>query len=103
MSERGSFVTEYIYCNNCFEALKKILLHNDKHFCSQTINSWENNVKELPIIAGKLGGLYSGEEIVSFEMDIEPQIAKVICHPLRIAILAEDGEKILYIKPIKDE
>ena len=102
MSERGSFVTEYVYCVRCFEALKKILLHNEKYFCSQTINSWEDSPKELPIIAGKLGGLYSGEEIVSFEMETEPQIAKVICHPVRIAILAESGEKIIHIKPLKD-
>jgi hypothetical protein len=26
MSERGSFVTEYIYCDKCFHVVKKVLL-----------------------------------------------------------------------------
>lgn len=55
MSERGSFITEYIYCDKCFEACKQILLGNTK---------WLNSLQihELPIIAGKIGGLYCGEE-----------------------------------------
>lgn len=107
MSERGSFVTEYIYCDKCFAALKKLLVSNDKYLCSRTISSWHskpfmflfNKKEELPIIAGKVGGLYSGEELNTFEFELNPKIAKVICHPVRIAVLAESGEQIFHILP----
>lgn len=47
MSERGSFCTEYVYCHKCFDACRKVLLGDVKYLNSQEI-------KELPIIAGKL-------------------------------------------------
>lgn len=95
MSQRGSFVTEYIYCDKCFEAAKKVLIADDKYLAATTISPWTGSSdKELPIIAGKIGGIYSGEEFVIFEKELLLELSKVICHPLRIAVLAEDGEKI---------
>lgn len=102
MSERGSFVTEYIYCNECLAAAKQVLLSSEKHMCSAIIPSWEGcPEKELPIIAGKIGGLFSGEELHTFEFELGPALAKVICHPLRIAVLAESGEQIFAIAPTR--
>ncbi len=98
MSERGSFVTQYIDCDECFNATKKILLKTDKFLCSSVIPGWSNE-PELPIIAGKIGGLYSGEELHTFEFEIIPDLAAKICHPLRIAVLAENGERIFTVLP----
>lgn len=102
MSERGSFVTEYIYCEKCFEAIKQILLEKEKFLCSVTIPTWEEDGGELPIIAGKIGGLYGSEELHTFDFELNGQISKVICHPVRIAVLAEQGEQIFFINPITE-
>ena len=100
MSERGSFVTEYIYCPKCFEAAKKILLDRVKYLCSQTIDSWAPGDVCLPIIAGKVGGGYSNEEFVTFETEYVPDLEAVLCHPLRIAVLADTvGERIYTVEP----
>ena len=102
MSERGSFTTEYIYCKDCFEAVRKILEKDDKYLKGVQIPMWSGNEtgEELPIIAGKIGGLHSGEELETFEFELNQEIAKVICHPVRIAVLAESGERIFTIEPI---
>jgi len=95
MSERGSFVTEFIYCPNCFEAIKPILIDDNKYLDSTTI-------KTRPIIAGKIGGLYAGEELHTFEFDLIPQLEKVICHKIRIAVLSDTGgNKIFIVRPQK--
>ncbi len=101
MSERGSFVTEYIYCEKCFEIAKKYLLDNRKHLCSIVIPSWEKG-KELTIIAGKIGGGYPGHELIIFTYEIIPKLEKEICHKLRIAVIGESGEDIFIIEPNKE-
>ncbi len=94
MSERGSFVTQYIYCPDCFEAAKKILLGDGKYLDSTVI-------KDKPIIAGKIGGLYGGDEFTTF-IGIIPDLEKTICHNLRIAVLSDsDGERIFILNPLK--
>ena len=98
MSERGSFTTEYLYCDKCFEITKKVLLSNHKYLCSTTVPGWGER-KELPIIAGKIGGLAPQEEIDQFESYLIPELEKSICHPMRIAVLAEEGQKILLAVP----
>ena len=101
MSERGSFVTEYIYCAHCLEAAREVLLRREKFLCSTEIPSWEgaDPATYLPIIAGKVGGLYAGEELNTFEFDLCDELATRICHPLRIAVLAEQGEEIFTVMP----
>lgn len=99
MSERGSFVTEYIYCIKCAEATAGLLLKKNKYLCSTFIPSWING-ERLPILAGKIGGLYAGEEINAFESEYIPQLERYLCHELRIAVLAESGERIFIVRPI---
>jgi len=99
MSERGSFVTEYIYCGKCLEVAKSVLLKNEKYLRGIVVPMWGENPGELPIIAGKIGGMYSGEELDIFEVEIAPALADVLCHPMRIAVLAEIGEQIFTVTP----
>jgi len=103
MSERGSFVTEYIYCPKCFEAAKGVLLARDKYLCSIAIPHWDefsrNEGPELPIIAGKIGGLGEGEELITFEFDINEKLSEVLCHPMRIAVLADSDERFFIVVP----
>lgn len=99
MSERGSFCTEYVYCPVCLSAAKFVLLSRGKYLCSTVLLSWDGEGKYLPIIAGKIGGLYSGEEIDTFRDELIPQLEGLICHPLRIAVLAESGQEILTANP----
>lgn len=104
MSERGSFVTEYIYCPQCFEAAKKVLLGKDKYLCSVAIPTWEKEVPkrnkrlpphepELPIIAGKIGGLYAGEEVHAMEEYLR-ELAPLLCdgHDVTVAVLPDSGD-----------
>lgn len=98
MSERGSFVTEFIYCEKCFAAAKTVLIDQQKYLCSQVILA--PGGKEHPIIAGKVGGLYGCEELHDFE-GYSVELGALICHPLRIAVLAEAGQQIFTIEPAK--
>ena len=99
MSERGSFTTEYIYCDECLKKAKAILLSSTKMLCSQEIKSWSpDDTLPLPIIAGKVGGYYMGEELITF-MLIAEELEKQLCHPMRIAVLAEEGSEIFNINP----
>ena len=99
MSERGSFVTEFIHCNKCLDGIRKVLIGDRKYLKSIEIPHWGRGNEKLPIIAGKIGGLYGGEELHSFEFEFIPKIKKLICHEIRIAVLAETGERIFRITP----
>lgn len=97
MSERGSFVTEYIYCERCLDAIKPILLRDSKGLRGTMMPSWtEAETPFLPIIAGKIGESYPGGEMHAFEYGLLPRIASVICHPVRIAVLADNGDSAVF-------
>ena len=101
MSERGSFVTEYIYCTKCFKAAESVLIADDKYLKGVTIPVWSGSITEcLPIIAGKVGGMREGEEFEVFENKLIPEICKIICHNIRIAVISDsDGERFFVAKP----
>ena len=88
MSQRGSFVTEYIYCDKCFQAAKTVLLSRDKGLCSVAVPHWnpEQEGPEMPIIAGKIGGSAN-----SFVQEVGQKLSEAICHPVRIAVLEEES------------
>jgi hypothetical protein len=91
LSERGSYVTEYVYCPECFEGLKAILfVPAEKYLTATLVTSWHPD-KTLPIIAGKVGGLAAGEERFTFDVVLRPHIESALCHPLRIAVLPDSG------------
>jgi len=106
MSERGSFVTQYFYCERCFAVAKDVLLAKEKYLCSCVIPSWGGGVDELPIIAGKIGGLYSNEEVISFEEELGPQIAeKMVCpdHAINIVVMPDNGTPVLFSITMKKD
>lgn len=89
MSERGSFVTDYIYCPECLKAMESVLVRSGKYLTGRRIESWQVG-EFLPIIAGKIGGMYGGEEIVEMTYELfTPDNAP--CHPVRMAVLSDTG------------
>lgn len=94
MSERGTWVTEHIYCAQCLETFQKFL---SERGCLTDRNKYWSYVKPSAwCFAGRISGLYAGEEIHDWDSMAE-DLAKILCHPLRIAVLAENGEKIYKI------
>jgi hypothetical protein len=94
MSERGSFCTEYIYCNKCFDAVWKYFneIKDEKFF--NPVKIGDN------IIAGNIGGLWAGQEIHDMEYEIAPRLESLVCCPLRIAVMAEEGSQIFVISRV---
>jgi hypothetical protein len=90
MSERGSFVTEYIYCDKCLEKMKLALLGDEKYLYSEQIRG-------LPIIGGKIGGSYSGEEAIWLEFEAFENPDTWPCHPVRIAVHSDCGGSYIFV------
>ena len=97
MSERGSYCTEFIYCNTCFEAFKKVLVNNDKYLRGITIPTWGYGKEEYPIIAGEIGSLIPGNEPNEFKKLIS-DIQENMCDScsIRVVLIPEDGETVLF-------
>lgn len=108
MSERGSFVTEYIYCDKCYEAAREVFVSDDKYLRGVPIPMWgegnrtgegfgdDKHPRELPIIAGKIGGLYAGEEI--HEMgELLRELKPKLCdgHTVSVAVLSDSGRRAI--------
>lgn len=98
MGQRGSFVTEYIYCHHCLDAALRVLIAQERRLCSIQIPGWVGGT-ELPIIAGKIGGSYAGEEFDAFEEFLIPKLELTLCHPLRIGVFSEDNHKVFVCEP----
>lgn len=104
MSDRGSFVTEYIYCDECFAAVQRVLCQGAQGpgLTARPIPTWDARMgaePSLPIVAGKIAGLSKREELLVFEYEIAPKLSVAICHPLRVAVIAEHGQCIYQIWP----
>jgi hypothetical protein len=98
MSERGSFVTEYIYCPDCFSAVKRVFNGDGKYVKSCEIPGWTDCDSSLPIIAGKVGGMYPGEEFSVIEQLCWGAV-DLICHSVRVSVLADYNEAIYLVVP----
>ena len=101
MSERGTFITQHINCNACAWGLRSALsgFEPTKFFCIADSEVFYGEGGVPRITAGRIGGLYAGEELHSFEDHIAPVIAASICHPVRVAVLAADGERVFIVQP----
>lgn len=101
MSDRGSFVTEYMYCPKCAEKIKEILKRKSVNFRSLDNTDSFGNMTTL-IISGYLSSTYSGGEIIEFqygEHDVIFNKDNAPCHPVRFAVLAEVGQKFFVVNP----
>lgn len=99
MSERGSFVVQYLYCKKCADVVQEVLLkkaeEQGKYLVPFTSQQYQNRV-----LAGKVGGVYAGQELELFD-EMRDEIEAAICHPVRIAVLPEwkQGDAILAFNP----
>ena len=100
MSERGSFCTEYVYCRKCFDVLRGHLVADGKFLRGVVIPTWSecsNQDEDLPIIAGKIGGHSFGEELYAMEYEYAPLFEAELCHPVRIAVIPENGDARVFV------
>lgn len=96
MSERGTWITEHIYCAQCVERFQKFL---DESGCLTDANKYWSYVKSSPwSFAGRISGLYAGEELHDWE-NMAEDLQKILCHNMRIAVLAENGSEVFTVKP----
>lgn len=101
MSERGSFVTEFIYCPKCLDACRKLFYHDKSNVYSAPILLTNDSgaIKDLPIVAGLIKSSFPTGELIIMEFDLIPLLETEICHSVRICVLAEQGEQIFTAKP----
>ena len=86
MSDRGCWMTEFIYCPKCREIVRGVLsdiLLEPVHIITQGPDS------EMGSLHGRVSGLYPGEEIDVFENEIIPALEGRVCHPVRLVVIAE--------------
>lgn len=95
MSERGTWVTEHIYCQQCVDRFQEFLIDSG---CGTNGEKYWSYVKLSPwSFAGRISGLYSGEELHDWD-SIAEDLGKVLCHPVRVAVISDTaGEKIYKI------
>ena len=73
-----------------------MLCGSDKHLRGICIPLPNDVLGEQPIIAGRIGGLSSGEEFITMEFELIPLLEARLCHVVRIAVLADNGESRLF-------
>ena len=104
MSEHAAFCTEYIFCDQCFEAAKSVLLAKHKFHCSTVLPGFPSRDKHgdetdkivpVPIIAGKLGASGAGGEVYEMAQLIS-ELEQVICHPMQVALMCENGTNAFF-------
>lgn len=106
MAWRGSFVTEYVYCNKCFEAVKHVMgkaarEHHRLYVHLLPITHNKEGIR-FNILAGYIGvsGGWNGEILSLFEVQLQPEIEIGICHKMQIVIFPDTDGKIIHMEPI---
>lgn len=95
MSERGSFVTQYMYCDKCWARLEKVLCKGHKYLDGKSLN-------DNTIIAGRLGSCGPGSDIVMFKYELFNK-ENAPCHPIKIALIPDSMDaEIVVVKPDGD-
>ena len=89
MSERGSFVTEYMYNESDYKIIHEALDKNSKYLCISLPTYWDNKENEMPIVSGKVGEITCGMEWLT--------IASALC-----GVKTEDDVNIVIMEDIGD-
>ena len=89
MSERASFVTEFIYCPRCFEHVESALMSDSGGWLDGQVT-----IKKR-IIAGKISSSAHGEENLMMSRMFNTDNAP--CHPVRIVILSDSGNTYICV------
>lgn len=89
MSYRGTFVTERISCEKCFEVAREELdrLRREAAWIRANVNGFHPRVD---LVAGWTKTTYPGGDRVSAELEVVPALEARLCHPLTLAVLGED-------------
>jgi len=102
MSERGTWMTDFIYCGETVTALREYFqaerCPDNKYFTVQDLFEHQH----CGAFCGRIGGMYPGEELHSME-ELVPEIKQIIKTPIRICVFAEDGSQIFEIEPAGDD
>ena len=87
MSERCSFVTEFIYCDKCFDSLIVNMerLREEKFF-----EPFRNG--RFNIISGKIGGLFDGNSFLRIE-ELADDLSHNLCHDVRVVVVSEETSR----------
>lgn len=91
MSERGSFVTSFVYCARCLEAVKSALERHGLEWVPVA------GAEGRGVIAGYIRAFYQGEELHIFEPIICELMETTRCH-FSIAVVGESASQIFDIK-----
>jgi len=91
MSDRGTYITDFIYCSKCLFIVESAFKRQNFNF-----NGCEKFGLGSGFCYGRISGLYSGEEIDIFENEILPEIENNLCHKVRICIFPEATDFKVY-------
>ena len=95
MSERASFTTEYVYCPQCFAAVREVLCADDvasEHgYIARPSVPLNRRGDEAPIVCGAVYSSFAGGASMVFEYDLRDKIEPKLCHPVRVVVLPDSN------------
>ena len=95
MSERGSFVSEYIYNEGDYKIIREALNKNSKYLCISPPTYWGDKENEMPIVSGKVGEIACGMEWISIASALVGIETK---YDIKIVIMEDIGDILLLTK-----
>lgn len=88
MSERGSFVTEYIGCPECYKVMKVALVDGSEWKWLEALE-----IPGQPIIAGKVGETRQLMEPYTLPEKLDP-VCALLCHHVQSVVICDGGELV---------
>jgi len=82
VSDFGTFVTEPIYCKACVQAFASVLKQDTDrpvYVCDYPVG----------FVAGRIRRLSPTDVEIELEIELEMDIARAICHPVKVALMVE--------------
>lgn len=86
LSDRGSFVTSHVKCENCRARLRSALVRSDKDFHGMELPSPAGGV-----FAGRVGRDCPLSELVIFEFELFSNKRMLPCHDVGVAVICKNG------------